>query len=48
MSRNASFVATSRNIGESDDPEVLTPLVNNAGVFIAKPFVGHTDEKSTF
>ena len=65
-----AVVATSRSIGESDDPEVLTvrgdvaepgvgarvvgaalerfgrvdTLVNNAGVFIAKPFTEYTDE----
>jgi NAD(P)-dependent dehydrogenase (short-subunit alcohol dehydrogenase family) len=65
-----AVVATSRAIGESDDPEVLTvrgdvaepgagarvidaalarfgrvdTLVNNAGVFIAKPFTEYTDE----
>jgi NAD(P)-dependent dehydrogenase (short-subunit alcohol dehydrogenase family) len=64
-----AVVATSRTIGESDDPEVLTvrgdvaepgvgarvieaalarfgrvdTLVNNAGVFVAKPFTDHTD-----
>jgi NAD(P)-dependent dehydrogenase (short-subunit alcohol dehydrogenase family) len=66
-----AVVATSRTIGESDDPEVLTvrgdvaepgvggrvieaalvrfgrvdTLINNAGVFIAKPFTDHTDEE---
>ena len=65
-----AVVATSRTIGESDDPEVLTvqgdlarpgvganaveqalarfgridTLVNNAGVFVAKPFTDYTDE----
>ncbi|HEX4724711.1 MAG TPA: SDR family oxidoreductase [Pseudonocardiaceae bacterium] len=64
-----SVVATSRSIGESDDPGVLTvpgdvaepgvgarvvdqtlarfgrvdTLVNNAGVFVAKPFTEYTD-----
>jgi NAD(P)-dependent dehydrogenase (short-subunit alcohol dehydrogenase family) len=66
-----AVVATSRSIGESDDPGVLTlrgdvaepgvgarvieaalarfgrvdTLINNAGVFIAKPFTDHTDEE---
>jgi len=66
-----AVVATSRTIGESDDPEVLTvrgdvaepgvgarvieaalarfgrvdTLINNAGVFIAKPFTDHTDDE---
>jgi len=65
-----AVVATSRSIGASDDPEVLTvpgdlsqpgvgahvveqalarfgridTLVNNAGVFVAKPFTDYTDE----
>ncbi|MFB7666344.1 SDR family NAD(P)-dependent oxidoreductase [Kitasatospora sp. NPDC056138] len=65
-----AVVATSRSIGRSGDPEVLTvpgdvaepgfgarvvdaalarfgridTLVNNAGVFIAKPFTDYTDE----
>ncbi|MFI9270931.1 SDR family NAD(P)-dependent oxidoreductase [Kitasatospora sp. NPDC052896] len=65
-----AVVATSRSIGESEDPEVLTvpgdiaepgvgdrvvgaaltrfgrvdTLINNAGVFIAKPFTDYTDE----
>ena len=65
-----AVVATSRTIGASDDPEVLTvqgdlarpgvganaveqalarfgridTLVNNAGVFVAKPFTDYTDE----
>jgi NAD(P)-dependent dehydrogenase (short-subunit alcohol dehydrogenase family) len=66
-----AVVATSRTIGEFDDPEVLTvrgdvaepgvgarvieaalarfgrvdTLINNAGVFVAKPFTDHTDEE---
>ncbi|MGW4098682.1 SDR family NAD(P)-dependent oxidoreductase [Mycobacterium sp. NPDC004974] len=65
-----AVVANSRNIGESDDPMVLTvpgdigrpgvgkhvidaaverfgrvdTVVNNAGIFIAKPFTDYTDE----
>ena len=65
-----AVVATSRSIGASDDPDVLTvpgdlsrpgvgahvveqalarfgridTLVNNAGVFVAKPFTDYTDE----
>ncbi|NDV10300.1 SDR family oxidoreductase [Rhodococcus sp. IEGM 248] len=65
-----AVVATSRTIGASDDPEVLTvpgdlsqpgtgagiveqtlarfgridTLVNNAGIFVAKPFTDYTDE----
>ncbi|MDV8070693.1 SDR family oxidoreductase [Rhodococcus sp. IEGM 1366] len=65
-----AVVATSRSIGPSDDPEVLTvpgdlsqpgtgddiveqtlarfgridTLVNNAGIFVAKPFTDYTDE----
>ncbi|WP_181770614.1 SDR family NAD(P)-dependent oxidoreductase [Amycolatopsis pittospori] len=65
-----AVVATSRSIGTSDDPEVLTvradlslpgegarvvdeaitrfgrvdTLVNNAGVFVAKPFADYTDD----
>lgn len=65
-----AVVATSRSIGPSDDPHVLTvagdladpgtpariidaalerfgridTLVNNAGLFLAKPFTSHTDE----
>lgn len=70
--RNLGYavVANSRNIGESDDPMVLTvpgdvgrpgvgaavvdaaitrfgrvdTLVNNAGIFVSKPFVDYTDE----
>ncbi|WP_431967656.1 SDR family NAD(P)-dependent oxidoreductase [Actinacidiphila sp. bgisy160] len=65
-----AVVATSRNIGESADPEVVTvrgdvadretaerviataverfgrvdTLVNNAGIFVAKPFTEYTEE----
>ncbi|MFC3502890.1 SDR family NAD(P)-dependent oxidoreductase [Micromonospora krabiensis] len=63
-------VATSRSIGDADDPEIVTvrgdiadagtaervvsaalerfgridTLVNNAGIFVAKPFTDYTDE----
>jgi len=69
-----AVVATSRSIGDSDDPGVLAvrgdvaergtgarvvdaaleqfgridTLVNNAGVFVAKPFVDYTDEDYDF
>ncbi|RZL78095.1 MAG: SDR family NAD(P)-dependent oxidoreductase, partial [Rhodococcus sp. (in: high G+C Gram-positive bacteria)] len=65
-----AVVATSRSIGASDDPEVLTvpgdlaqpgtgahiveqtlarfgridTLVNNAGIFVGKPFTDYTDD----
>lgn len=68
--RNYRVIATSRNIGPSDDPDVLTvagdigsaetakrivaqglerfgridSLVNNAGIFIAKPFTQYTEQ----
>lgn len=68
-----AVVATSRNIGESEDPEILTvrgdiadravaerviaagvqqfgsidTLVNNAGIFIAKPFTEYTEADYT-
>ncbi|MEV1076508.1 SDR family NAD(P)-dependent oxidoreductase [Micromonospora parva] len=66
-----AVVATSRSIGASDDPQIVTvrgdiaeadtaqrvvraalehfgridTLVNNAGVFVAKPFTDYTDEE---
>ncbi|RZL75627.1 MAG: SDR family NAD(P)-dependent oxidoreductase, partial [Rhodococcus sp. (in: high G+C Gram-positive bacteria)] len=65
-----AVVATSRSIGASDDPEILTvpgdlsqpgtgagiveqtlarfgridTLVNNAGIFVGKPFTDYTDD----